>query len=311
MSESRVIAITPDMRVNQEAILTLTDAKAVNEFIINADDSAVIIRLAIINQKINALCTHPDLAEHWKNIWRQCGTQPKELAKVTHNPIQEYLPIPTLSCFELVKAHFVYEMYRKKKHSKIFAEVESSPQILRIAADLGSYFALNAMCQRQITLLKQSLNFENAYEHLTKLLVYVQKAADIYWTPGYLLVANVYQELAGLSKKYLFDAETVSPNYFKLALKALKMAQKLEPYSDAMMNIAYQGKKLSETNYKAKSWLQAKLNLLDQSGGYLTMADINDDREVNNQFTEIKKKFNLGQEEVKSHSPRARAMQKS
>ncbi|KTC85913.1 DUF5630 domain-containing protein [Legionella drozanskii] len=218
-------------KVDPEPSLTPEDLHYLHQFIENSD-VALLIKLSIQNPAVNTLCNHPSLNDFWNEKWRKCGRNPSERAQTNHNPIHEYLPQPTITTFELIKGLFVYSQYIELSKTNLKNQ-KSSEQYLKLAAELNYFPALNALCARA---LKKN-------EPL-KAIIYAQIAAQYYWTPGFLLLTSVY---------YSFK---LYPN----ALQSLMICEKLRPFSDVMINNAYQGKTLEQiseplmTQLKVSRW---------------------------------------------------------
>ncbi|STY29283.1 Uncharacterised protein [Legionella wadsworthii] len=245
MKLDKFLELTPHEKMKEIKILNLTkkfDPAFINKIIKNMD-LELLLKLAISNPDIDNLCKSSDLESYWMDIWRQCGLNPQEKAEVNHNPIHEYQLICTVpSCFDLIKGLYLYESYRKlfkdKEHtSEYYKDVE---EYLAASGLYGCFLALNALCKGGLVLLEQ--NFDE--DICNKIIFYAQVAAKFYWSPGYSLLANIYQELI----KYQHEAALEGLNLRLLSFQAMSVANIIEIHSAPMMNNAYQGKKLSEAS---------------------------------------------------------------
>ncbi|KTD01393.1 DUF5630 domain-containing protein [Fluoribacter gormanii] len=225
--------------------------------IIEQADQEVLFKLAINNTEIDAICKAPEFKSHWEDMWRLCGANPKEHAVLNHEPVHEYQPMPTVSsCFDLLKGLYLYENYRK-----IFKDMEHTQQFyddveefLATSGNYGCFFALNALCKGGLELLSHKFDDQIA----EKIIFYAQIAAKYYLSAGYLLLANVYQELL----KYQSETNLVGRNLSLQAFQAMSIAKRLEQYSAPMLNNAYQGKTLAEaSNGQITSFSQALFRL--------------------------------------------------
>lgn len=220
-SEGRLLFILDDDQQTQ--LLTL--AKRIS--------LAPLIRLAIEDSEVGVLCKHASLEPLWNERWRLSGRNPSEMAKKNNQPVHEYLPQPTLATFQLLQGIFLYSQYKTAGDDSLI--------YLHEAAEMGNFPALN-------TLTTECLNTPDLHH---KALVYANIAADLHWTPGYLLLAVVECQL----------------KHYVKALLHLIIAEKLLPYSEAMINNAYQGQSL-ETIAKplmlslgVHDWMEAKVKL--------------------------------------------------
>ncbi|WP_131782451.1 DUF5630 domain-containing protein [Legionella gresilensis] len=225
--------------------------------LIKRADTGSLIKLALSDACIDQICKLPQLAEYWTNVWRLCGLNPREDAEKNNKPLHEYLPMPTVSsCFDLIKGYFLYENYRKltsdacNKGQHLYL-IEN---YLMDSAELGCYFAINELCSIGVNLLKEEFN-----EFIVvKMLHYARLAAQIYLAPGYLLLANVYQELIPFQEQQVL--QTV--NLRLEAFKSINIAKRLETISAPMINNAYQGQNLADASGgKLRSFTQAEQRL--------------------------------------------------
>ena len=257
--------------------------------IVEQADQEVLFKLAMNNPEIDALCKAPELESHWEDMWRLCGVNPKENALLNHEPVHEYQPMPTVpSCFELLKGLYLYENYRKifkdMEHTQEFYnEVE---EFLATSGLYGCFFSLNALCKGGLDLLHYKFDEKIA----EKVIFYAELAAKYYLSAGYLLLANVYQELL----KYQNETNLIGRNLSLQAFQAMSVAKRLEQYSAPMLNNAYQGKTLNEaSNGQITSFSQA-LSRLQQ---YLSLSPLEIEIATNAAITEagsIIKTYKLG-----------------
>lgn len=218
----------------------------------------LLLKLAIVNPEINKICNAPELNDYWSELWRKSGLNPNEQAEKNHKSVQEYLPMPTISCLDLLKGHFLYEAYQAMIQKKEISDelVKEAAEYLSRSAEYGSYFALNALCKNGLALLESEFDPEIAI----KVIYYANLAAKFYLSPGYLLLGNVYQELLLYKNQKLFEGT----NLPLLAMQAIIIANKLEDFSIPMINNAYQGKTLLEaSDGKIKNFSQALYRLQD------------------------------------------------
>ncbi|KTC79543.1 hypothetical protein Lche_1563 [Legionella cherrii] len=255
-------------------------------------DHDLLFKLAMINPEIDKICKSPELKSHWEDLWRLCGVNPKERAEQNGLPVHEYQPMCTVaSCFDLLKGLYLYEIYRStfkdKEHTDEF--YRDAEEFLAASGLYGCFFALNALCQGGLDLLKQEFNEDIA----RKVILYAQVAAKYYLSAGYLLLGNSYQELLN----YENQPSLVGLNLRHLSFKAISVAERLESYSHPMINNAYQGKSLSEaSNGQITNFSQALL----RSQKYLQLSPLELEIATNEAKTEaalIQKTYDL---EIKS-----------
>lgn len=203
-------------------------------------DPAPLIKLAITDPEFDKLCKNPLLNDIWNEQWRLSGRNIREKANKNKLPIHEYMPQATTHTFELLKGIYIYGQYKKCLKASDAQAQRYSADYLKLAADLGYFAALNALCTEYLQ--EPSLQAQQA-------LLYAQTAAKLYWTPGYLLLAVV---------NYSFG------NY-RDALLNLIIAEKLIPYSEAMINNAYQGKTVEEivSRLNFRNWDYAKIHIAE------------------------------------------------
>jgi hypothetical protein len=226
--------------------------------LIKGADTGNLIKIALIDSRVDEVCKLPQFAEYWADIWRLCGLNPQEYAKKNNKPLHENLPIPTASsCFDLVKSYFLYEAYRKLIEKSDFSPMQKLALVegyLIPSAELGCYFAINELCNLGVNVLKEQFS----ETIVTKLLHYAKLAAKIHLAPGYLLLANVYQELTQFQEQPILRTLNLRIEAFK----AINVAKRLEELSAPMINNSFQGKKLAEASGgKLSSFSQAEQRL--------------------------------------------------
>ncbi|WP_454782339.1 DUF5630 domain-containing protein [Legionella sp. WA2022007384] len=246
--------------------------------IIEQADQEELFKLAINNPEIDAICKAPELKSHWEEMWRLCGVNPKENALVNLKPVHEYQPMSTVSsCFDLLKGLYLYENYRKifndMEHTKEF--YDDVEEFLATSGLYGCFFALNALCKGGLDLL----HYEFDEKIAEKVIFYAELAAKYYLSAGYLLLANVYQELL----KHQNEPNFIGRNLSLQAFQAMGVAKRLEQYSAPMLNNAYQGKTLNEaSNGQITSFSQA----LSRLQRYLSLSPLELEIATNAAITE-------------------------
>ncbi|WP_133135320.1 DUF5630 domain-containing protein [Legionella rowbothamii] len=243
------------------------------EALIKEYDTEIIFKLALTNSEFNEVCKSPNLEPHWINLWRLCGTNPREEAEENNEPIQEFSPMLTVSsCFELLKGYYLYQRYLTlvdMEGDLSEEELTDAKKLLLASADCGCFFAMNALCREGLLTLKE------AFREDTALLVfhYATLAAELYLAPGYLLLGSVCQELI----RYKDNTDWTPSQLAQLAFQSYTMAKYLEPISGPMLNNAYQGQSLTEaskgafsTFFKAQLRMQEHLRLSPEEVNKLT-----------------------------------------
>jgi tetratricopeptide (TPR) repeat protein len=174
-------------------------------------DLGLLIKAALIDPAVDALCKHPDLNAVWNERWRLCGRNPNG-PETQAEPIHGNTPQSTIETFDLLKGVYIYGKYVtiSKKDPEGYAH-----DYLNLAASLGNFASLN-------TLFTQCMQ---NHDHWDKALLHATKAAQLYRTPGYLMLAVLHYQSGS----------------FKEALLNLLIAVKLIPHSESMMNNAYHG----------------------------------------------------------------------
>lgn len=311
--QNEILALVKSNETNSNTI-TIEALKGVLDK--NKTDLSTLIKLAIVNNKIDAICKSPQFDEIWELQWRRSYTPDRHDYEHKADHTHEYDPIPTCSCLNLLKGLYIYNAYHDLVTGKeITQELRTDAKAyLKRAAEFGCFYALNALCVNGLHIARKLKNQENGqkkveiYSLLDQVLKYALQAADLYWTPGYYLLANVYQELT-------LYAETLFPQVpstkskkllYSEALIALNVAQKLEDNSTAMINCAYHGKSLKEaTRNKFTGWLPAKLKLKEKYGNLLKDTDV---RYLMTQADKIIKKIMNGHKSVFSTNHDAKTL---
>lgn len=219
------------------------------ETLIQEYDTELLFKLALTDPEFNTLCKSPNLEPHWVELWRLCGTNPREDAEKNHKPIQEYSPMLTVpSCFELLKGYYLYYTYTtliESGRDLSAAEFKEAKELLVASADCGCFFSMNVLCREGLSALKESVDDE-----LTEfILKYATLAANLYLAPGYLLLGSVCQELM----RYQDKAHWSPYQFVQMTFQSYTIAKHLEPISGPMLNNAYQGKTLKEASNGAFS----------------------------------------------------------
>jgi hypothetical protein len=278
LQEQVLKAVTDSEIVSSSAERTKT-LDHLHELITKADLNCL-LKLVLNNLKMNTVCNRSCFESFWDEVWRLCGTNLEKEAKNNNEAIQEYLPISTVSSFELVKGFFVYQGYLKavKNQEMNTALIQTADEYLSLASDFGCFFAINALCREGLRLLPSIKNDQEYVRTLAKkILHYANKAADLYWTPGYILLSNVWHGLARYAL-VLFpegDAKISQKEFFMGALNGICVAHKMEVFSGPMIHDAYQGKTVFEaSNKQLSSWTQAKLRLVALSRSLLQIHDL-------------------------------------
>lgn len=243
-----------------------------------------LFKIALQNPRVDRLLQSTDLNKYWNDLWRRAGVNPAGCQHNSAKPLHEYQPMATISSFNLLKSLFVYEGYRKLINTEKMSQalINNAAEYLVLAAKSGCFFAMNALCENGLKLLKERFD-----EKLVQIILYsAQSASKLYWTPGYLLLANVYKELNQYKDQGLLLR---SMHLSLMAFESLVIAQTLESMSGAMINNAYQGKSL-KTASGDKSFSQIKMKFisdLNLSSGSQTLAA----RRVGVVISDIKKQF--------------------
>ncbi|MGQ3890335.1 DUF5630 domain-containing protein [Legionella sp. CNM-1927-20] len=292
--------------VDEPNIKNLEITDKLYSIIINAPESSL-FKIALIYPLINQICQQSMFDDYWESLWRQCGSGLQEEAKNNQDTRHENVPMPTLSCLDLLKGLFVYQVYcdlikDKEMTPTLFDE---AAEYLKLAGQIGCFFALNELCIEGLKLLSKYTDQSIA----AQILFYAQRAAELYWTPGYLLLSNVYQELSSYPLLSINGDEVLQKQFFfKEALNALTMAQQLEQYSFPMISNAYQGKSIWQaTQGQLKNWFHAKIRLQKMSGNLLTNLDFErTSLEAKKEVEQIKAKWNLMEQSNPLTSPRCK-----
>ncbi|KTD41333.1 DUF5630 domain-containing protein [Legionella parisiensis] len=222
LSKEELIALNPILALIEQQQQDKVETEAYTAVLVNIIkniDLGVLIRATFTYPKLDDFCKLPVLTPFWNERWRLSGRG--------HNPIDEedinddepakpheYKPQVTLPTFDLLKGIYIYVQYKFNNTSENSRYRSYAHAYLKCAAQLGYFPALNAM-------------YLDAFQagKLDQALIYALRLAELYWTPGYLLLCLI---------NYQAD------NYQE-ALLNLLVAEKLLPFSGAMINNAYQG----------------------------------------------------------------------
>ncbi|MDR3501769.1 MAG: DUF5630 domain-containing protein [Legionella sp.] len=288
----------PDQLSKEELYLTWKKSKDENrpgliETLIQAYDTELLFKFALTDPEFNEVCKSPNLEPHWVNLWRLCGTNPREEAEENHKPIQEYSPMFTVSsCFELLKGYYLYQTYTSlidDEGDLSAAQFEDAKTLLLASADCGCFFAMNVLCREGLIALKETFNEDIAL----LVLHYATQAAELYLAPGHLLLGSVYQELI----RYQDNAQWAPYRLAQLAFQSYTIAKHLEPISGPMLNNAYQGKTLKEasngafsTFFEAQLRIQEHLRLSPTEVNHLSAISKNEAAEIEARYMEERRK---------------------
>jgi hypothetical protein len=266
------------------------------EELIYTADLSQIVKLTLVNPAINKLCSGPCFTKLWTEVWHQWG-------KACGN--QDFVSVPTISDYDQVKGFYIYQAYLKglKEEEPSLEFIKTAEEYLTRSSDHGCYFAMNALCTHGLTFLKSLAQPEEIREAGDKVMKYAEKAADLHWTPGYMLLSNVFQELS-LYVKALYPGDPIvsKEQHYLRALNALWVAQKLEPYSKDMVSNAYLGKTIWEATYgQVKTWFAARVRLQGLSNGIIRENDVSEqERKAKSTCNEICKKYKLSENPAKA-----------
>lgn len=265
------------------------------ENLIKQSDTELLFKLALLDSKFNTLCKSPRLEPHWVNLWRLCGTNPREEAEENHQPIHEYSPMSTVSsCFELLKGYYLYHSYTSlfdDEGDLSEAQIEEAKELLQESANCGCFFAMNVLCREGLSMLNKT--FDGAIAELV--LKYAHKASELYLAPGYLLLGSVCQELM----RYQDNPHSPPYPFAQLAFSAYTIAKYLEPISGPMINNAYQGKTLKEasngtfsTFFEAQLKMQSHLKLSPMQITHLSTIAKNEATSIETRYADKKERLN-------------------
>jgi hypothetical protein len=250
--------------------------------IFETTDLALIVQLAISDATMDAIFQEKRFKSFWDAQWSQCGLNPTSRLN-SELPIHEYAPLKTVSSFDLLKGFVVYQAYRDLVSNRVMTAglYATAKEYLELSASFGSYFALNALCVNGLKLLKKNTaSLDELHIIADQILSYAKTAAELYFTPGYLLLSNIYQELSLYDHILYPDATDLvmrKKYFYKEALIALCVAQQLESYSHDAVNNAYDGKSIAvATHGLVTTWFRPKAHLQQMSGTLLKTADMDD-----------------------------------
>ncbi|MFJ1267698.1 DUF5630 domain-containing protein [Legionella lytica] len=278
------------------------------ENLIKQSDTELVFNLALIDSEFDRLCKSPRLEPHWVNLWRLCGTNPREEAEENHQPIHEYSPMSTVSsCFELLKGYYLYHTYTSLLDDEgdlSEAEFEEAKELLQESANCGCFFAMNVLCREGLSMLNTT--FDGATAELV--LKYATKASELYLAPGYLLLGSVCQELM----RYQDNPHSPPYPFAQLAFSSYTMAKYLEPISGPMINNAYQGKTLKEasngafsTFFEAQLRMQTHLKLSPMQITHLSTIAKNEAKNIEVRYAQEKERINPQDSNSNSNSNRS------
>jgi len=177
-------------------------------------DLSLVIKLCIKDPELDALYKHDSL----KGLWDT------NLSIINCSPIQssyEYNPQATIHSLDSLKSTLLYANYKERALSEDQQDQQMAMPFLELSADLGGFLALNKICQIQLKM--EHPNVELVLKSATK-------AAALYLTPGYILLAVCLYHF----KSYLE------------ALENLVLAEKLIPHSAIYINNAYLGTPIND-----------------------------------------------------------------
>lgn len=292
MKLTEFIKLSPEE--NEEAkdiFLLLSEEKSNNcprkkYKIITHMNEEILFKLAMQNKQIDELCKESLLSKHWEKLWRDSGTILSS---------KEYCPLKTVNCFDLLKGLYLFEQYRQLLSHQTSSKVELSvlKEYLTLSAEFGCFFALKTLCNEGVKLLQQGSTEPDLSQSI---IYYAEVAAKLYWTAGYFLKATVLNTLTQFYSIHQIDKKTL----LKEALTALYMAQKLEAFSEPMLNNAFQGKTLQQiTNNVFQNWIQFKSLLQKNSGGLLQQSEIDfAQKKSKDKVSEIIKDYKLTFSEI-------------
>jgi hypothetical protein len=235
------------------------------------------------DRKLEAVCQSDACKQFWGNV----------LEKIPNgNQEKKYQPMVTASNFDQVRGIFLYDTFLKIREKTAIPKALKE-NCLKSAAGYASFSALNALCIEGLQLMKT----QEATQDLAKQIRdCAEKAALLYWTAGYFLLSNVYQELSQYTVALFQDTDfSIKKQYYLKAYEALCIAEMLEPYSAPMINNAFHGNTLWQSiNLQMTSWNSLKIHLRDSAKSLLS----DDDALIaNNSATikveELKKMFHL------------------
>lgn len=225
-------------------------------------DVVTLFKLSEINADVNALCKQPVFTDYWNCLLKRYGKNPQDETHVDDQKTHEYLPVVTMSSFDLLKGIYIYETHRRLLETGDDSDKDVAQEYLAFAVALGNFQALNKTCSSML----DEINMSSDPQKIHALIAIGKRAADLHWTPGFIMLSNIYAELASFGKNF----------FIKHSLQALQTAEKLEPYSDNMINNAYQGKTISEaTHNRLRDWSSAKQKIVSSVYGSLIAHDIN------------------------------------
>ena len=216
----RGLAETMNQAINSPSLFSEAETKTAIDYL-NTVNLAPLIKYALILPEVDSFCKYPPFNELWDTRWHACTNaydasllSSKELGDVSVD--FKYKPQPTLHSFELLKGIFIYANYKIRVASGVEEDKNKANNFLILSAHLGFFAALNTLCKLELVSPSKDTSIS---------LRWAQKAAELYLTPGYLLLAVIYYK---------------QKNYLE-ALHSLILAKELLPYSRVFINNAYHG----------------------------------------------------------------------
>lgn len=226
-----------------------------------------IIKLAENDPSITALCQSPSLDDYWQNCW----TQIEDEASGYRMQAQSLI-----SAFDLVRGYHFYLLAIDAYAAGYDAQ---DPLIIDYLLKAQEYYSFHASYQLNgywISALKETVTYEPQLD-FSNLLALLQSIAAVHLTPGYILLATTCFELAHYYEHFaeLADKKILCKQYYSSALEYLWAAEKLEPYSQASIANAYDGRSINEFyGAESRTWLDFRETILERSEALFTMADI-------------------------------------
>ena len=267
MNLSDFLLLSEEEKKLEKELVDLINNNSTSELIFEkvlACKEKTLFKLAITNPEIDKLLKSKDLTSYWNDLWRRAGINPAGTKCITNKPLHEYLPIATVPSLDLLKGLFIYEAFKvmvANETTKQSELIEQGAEYLLLSSNLGCFFAQNALCRNGLKLLSSQFNAELA----GVVISIAQKSAEQHWTPGYLLLANVYKELSKYEENFIAGGLSIA------AYQALIAAKTLEPKSGPMLNNAYQGKSITEASEgQFKSFFQMRAKFVSDLNINLT-----------------------------------------
>lgn len=250
LSQKELVALKPllFLKNKYEKNSSLTQDEEIKlKKIITQLDPHLFIKHAISDSIANEFYHLTILDELWDQKWIACS-QIDNAGNLLLSSTFSYQKQPSLPSFDLLKGSYLYAKYliynvRETNHAGHIAR-----DYLFLAAEIGIFAAINLMFKQCLDAPDKSLSF-----------FYAQRAAKLYLTPGYLLLAILYCHC----------------DNYKEALNCFLLAYKLLPESQILINNAYRGESIDNIISPIfKNWAngiqllaeQAKIPLSDVTG---------------------------------------------